>query len=225
VTVLHLGNPLANDFDESDQCHTDGELAHSYVKQMPHIEELRLLAHNVDGNKLFALPMPHLRILQLFHSSKYPLDKLAANASLGNLTHLLLQPHAPDEGKPYIRLRELRTICRATNMPKLTHLAMRYTDFGDSGIREIIDSGILKRLKVLDLQGGCVTDDGAKLLAASADAKKLERLNLDTNALTTIGVKALKAAGIKASTKTQHGEVPPFDEDELPEYLFEADIE
>ncbi|QJW96557.1 WGR domain-containing protein [Frigoriglobus tundricola] len=225
VCTLHLGNPLADGFDESDQCHTEGELAHHYVKQMPHIEELRLLAHNVDSNKLFVLPMPHLRVLQVFHASKYPVDKLAANPSLGNLTHLLLQPHAPDESKPYIRLRELRAICRATNVPKLTHLALRYTDFGDEGVREIIDSGILKRLKLLDLRGGCVTDDGARLLAAAPDAKNLERLNLDTNALSSIGIKELKSAGIKASTEAQHNEVPPFDEDQMPEYMFEADIE
>ncbi len=225
VRVFHLGNPLENDFDESDQCHTDGDLAFHYIKQMPHIEEIRLLAHQVDGNKLFVLPMPKLRVLQVFHAKKYPMDKLAANSSLGELTHLLLQPHAPDDPKPYIRLRELRAVCRATNMPKLTHLAMRYTDFGDAGVSEIVASGVLKRLKVLDLRGGCITDDGAKELAACADAKRLEVLNLDTNALSAKGIKDLKAAGIKANTKNQHNEVPPFDEDELPEYLFEADME
>jgi uncharacterized protein (TIGR02996 family) len=224
VRVLHIGNPLANDYDQSDQCHTNGELAHHYAKQMPHLEELRLLAHLVDSNKLFVLPMPQLRVLQLFHASRYPMDKIAANASLGNLTHLLLEPHAPDEEHPYIRLRELRTVCRATNLPKLTHLAMRYTDFGDDGIREIIDSGILNRLKVLDLLGGCVTDEGAKLLAACPDAKNLERLNLDTNAMTASGIKALKGAKINGTAENQHTSVPPFD-DELPEYLFYGDIE
>ena len=72
--------------------------------------------------------------------------------------------------------------------------------------------------------GDTISDDGAKLLAACADAKKLERLNLDTNALSASGIKALKGAKIKATTKDQHGSVPPFD-DELPEYFFYADIE
>jgi uncharacterized protein (TIGR02996 family) len=228
VRAFHLGNPFADplgdDFDESDQCHSDGEVAHHYVKQMPHIEELRLLAHNVDGNKLFVLPMPQLRVLQVFHSHKYPMDKIAANGSLGNLTHLLLQPHAPEEEKPSLGLRELRAVCRATNLPKLTHLAMRYTYFGDEGIKEIIASGILKRLKLLDLQGGCVTDEGAKALAACPDAKNLEKLNLQTNALSAAGIKAIKDAKIKASTEHQHSEVPPFD-DEMPQYMYEADIE
>jgi uncharacterized protein (TIGR02996 family) len=224
VRAFHLGNSLSGDFDESDNCHTDGELAHHYAKQMPHVEELRLLAHRVDLNKLFVLPMPQLRVLQVFHCHKHPLDKLAANPTLGNLTHLLFQPHAPDDEHPYIRMRELRAVSRATNMPKLTHLALRFSDFGDEGIKELIDSGLLKRLKVLDLYGGCVTDDGAKLLAANPDAKKLERLNLNLNALSAQGVKALKGAGIKATTKDQHNSVPPFG-DELPEYLYYADIE
>jgi uncharacterized protein (TIGR02996 family) len=225
VRVFHLGNPLAADgIDDSDQCHTQGDVAFHCVKQMPHVEEVRLLAHNVDTNKLFALPMPKLRILQVFHASSYPVAKLTLNASLTNLTHLLLQPHAPDEDQPYLRLRELRLICRSTCLPNLTHLALRYTDFGDEGVKELIASGMLKRLKVLDLLGGCVTDDGAKLLAADTNAQKLERLNLDTNALSGEGLKALKKAGINATAANQHGSVPPFD-DGLPEYLFYADIE
>jgi uncharacterized protein (TIGR02996 family) len=224
VRSFHLGNRLDKDgVGEYGQCHTNGEQAHHYVKQMPNVEEIRLFAHNIDTNKLFALPLPRLRVLQVFNAHKYPADKLAANASLGELTHLLLQPHAPDDPKPYLRLRELRAICRATNLPKLTHLVLRYTDFGDEGISEIVSSGILKRLKVLDLHGGCVTDDGAKALAADPDAKKLESLNLDNNALSAQGIKALKAAGLKATTKGQHGEAPPFDD--MPQYLYEADIE
>lgn len=225
VRALHLGNAVTADGDDSGQCHTNGEMAYHYLKQMPHVEEVRLLAHTVDTAKLFALPMPELRVLQVFHASKYPLDKLAANKSLGNLTHLLLQPHAPDEDKPYIGLSELRAVCRSPNLPKLEHLLVRYTTFGDEGVREIIASGLLKRLKVLDLLGGCVTDDGAKLLADSPDFKNLERLTLDTNALTSGGAKLLKATGVNVTAKTQHTDTPPFDEDELPEYLFYADIE
>jgi hypothetical protein len=225
LRVLHLGNPVTEDYSDSDQCHTNGEMAYHYLKQMPNVEEITLLAHNVDTPKLFALPMPRLRVFQVFHASNYPLDKLAANKSLANLTHLILQPHAPDESRPYIQLRELRAVCRSSNLPRLEYLAVRYTAFGDEGIKEIVESGLLKRLKVLDLLGGCVTDEGAKLLAAAPDVKNLERLNLDTNALTAAGQRALKATGVPFSAKSQHGSVPPFGEDEMPEYLFYADIE
>jgi len=224
VRAFHLGNPITPEHDDTDQCHTEGEMAYHYLKQMPNVEEIRLLAHRVDTGKLFALPMPNLRILQVFHASSYPLDKLAANKTLGNLTLLLLQPHAPDDENPYIRPRELRAVCRSANLPKLSHLLMRYTTVGDEGVAEIISSGLIKRLKVLDLLGGCVTDDGAKLLAKCPELRNLERLNLDTNALTAAGIKALKDTGVNFSAKSQHGSIPPF-EDELPEFLFYADIE
>ena len=220
--------------EEDLNCHTSGELAYHFVKQMPHVEELYLLAHRVDANKLFALPMPNLRVLQLYHSHSYPLDKLAANKSLTHLTTLLCHPHAIDFEDEvtgaYIRFAHLKAICRSPHLTSLTHLRLRLTDFGDKGAREIVESGILKRLKTLDLQGGCIGDEGAKVLAGSPDLKNLEFLNLRANALTKDGVKAIKATGVKADTSAQHqmtggdygGE---FGSDELPEYLFEGDIE
>jgi uncharacterized protein (TIGR02996 family) len=224
VRSLHLGNPVADDGDDTDQCHTDGAMADLYLRQMPHVEEVRLLAHRVDGD-IFALPMPRLRLLQVFHATDYPLGRLAANKSLANLTHLLLQPHAPrHDDEPYIGPRELRAICRSRNLPKLSHLTLRYTTVGDEGIAEIISSGLIRRLKVLDLLGGCVTDDGARMLAACPEVKSLERLNLDTNALTADSVSRLRAAGANLTAEGQHAEVPPFG-DQLPEYLFYADIE
>ena len=82
------------------------------------------------------------------------------------------------------------------------------------------------RLKTLDLQGGCIGDAGAKLLAGCPDLKNLEFLNLRANALTKAGVKAIKATGVKADTAAQHDmSGGDFGGDELPEYLFEGDIE
>jgi uncharacterized protein (TIGR02996 family) len=216
--------------DEYPNCHISGELAHSFAKQMPNIEELYLLAHAVDANKLFVLPMPKLRALQLYHSNRYPLEKLAANKTLTNLEAILCHPHALDpddeDSGAYIRLAQLKAICRSPHLPKLTHLRLRLTDFGDKGAREIVDSGILKRLKVLDLQGGCMTDDGAKVLAACPDLKNLEFLNLRSNALTKAGADAIKATRVKADTTHQHGnDSGEFGDGETPEYLFEGDIE
>jgi uncharacterized protein (TIGR02996 family) len=224
VRHFHLGNPVTADGADSDQCHTNGHLAHHYVKRMPHIEELRLLCHGVNTRELFALPMPNLRVLQVFHAHRYAISALLSNRTLGNVTQLLLQAHAPDDPAPYIGYNELMGICQTANLPKLTHLLIRYTDFGDNGAFAIINSGILKRLKVLDLHGGCITDDGAKALAKCPDLKHLERLDLDMNALTPTGVKLLEKTGVKVTAKNQHTSVPPFG-DELPLYLFNADIE
>ena len=225
--------PAWNQDREYCNCHTPGELAYHLVKQMPNLEELYLLAHRVDANKIFPLPMPRLRTLQLYHSLRYPLDKLATNTSLTNLTTLLCHPHAieyhdeDDERQgAYIRFPHLKAICRSPHLKSLTHLTLRLTDFGDKGAKEIVDSGILKRLKVLDLQSGCITDKGAKLLAACPDLKNLEYLNLRSNALTPAGVKLITDTGVRATVTEQHTEtsVDP-DGGELPEFLFEGDIE
>ncbi|MCI0464371.1 MAG: WGR domain-containing protein [Gemmataceae bacterium] len=216
--------------DEYFNCHTPGHLAYHLVKQMTNLEELYLLAHRVDANKLFTLPLPNLRILQLYHSRSYPLDRLAANKSLTNLTTLLCHPHAlepdDDDQGAYIRLEHLRAICRSPHLKSLTHLQLRLTNFGDAGAKEIVQSGILKRLKVLDLQGGCITDEGATLLAGCPDLKNLAFLNLCHNGLTKAGEKAIKATGVKADVSAQHGYTSGvFGDGEPSEYLFYGDIE
>jgi uncharacterized protein (TIGR02996 family) len=233
VRVFRLGEGVITPDGKEEEyynCHTGGELAYHLVKQMPNVEEVYLLAHHVDANKLFALPMPNLRILQLYHSDRYPLDKLAANKSLTNLTTILCHPHAVDyddeEPGAYIRLPHLRAICRSPHLKALTHLRLRLSNFGDGGAKEIVESGILKRLKVLDIQGGCMTDEGAKLLAECPDLKNLDFLNLSRNALTKAGEQLIAATGVKADVSNQHGEVPGEEGDgDLPEYLYEGDIE
>ena len=229
VRVFQLGD-YAEGKDIDMNCHTPGELAHHLVKQMPDVEEVRVLAHHVDGAKLFALPMPKLRVLMVYHSKDYPLAKLAANKTLSNLTTIDMHPHAidfdDDVDGAYIRLADLRAICRSPNLKSLTTLRLRLTDFGDKGAKEIVESGILKRLRVLDLRGGCISDAGAKSLADCPDLKNLEFLNLEANALTKDGVNGLKATGVNVSTKNQHNSQPgEFGGDEIPEYLFDGDIE
>ena len=216
--------------DPGDEGRIGGETVYHLVKQMPRIEELAVYAHRVDANKLFVLPMPNLRALTLFNSHSYPLDKLAANKSLTNLTTLQFHPHAleydDEERGAYIRLKHLKAVCRSPQFTRLTHLMLRCTDFGDAGVKELIDSGLFARLKVLDLRAGCVTDEGAELLAASPHLKELEFLNLQNNALSKDGVKAIKATGVNADLSSMHNQgAPGPDDDEMPEFLFDGDIE
>ena len=92
---------------------------------------------------------------------------------------------------------------------------------GDEGIHEFITSGILKQLQWLDLRHGCVSDEGARLLAACPDAKRLERIDLSRNAVTADGLAALRAAGVNAVANN------PLTPSELEsrEYLREGDFE
>jgi uncharacterized protein (TIGR02996 family) len=210
-------------------CHLRGAPVFTYVKQMPDVEEVLLFAHLHDAKPLMALPMPKLRVLQLYHGSSYPLQRLAKNPSLTKLTHLLCHPHAREPGQPddpwaYIRLLQLRAVCRSPYLTSLTHLRLRLTDFGDRGAREIVDSGILKRLKVLDLRHGSITDKGAKLLAACPDLRNLEGLDLSRNAIDDEGISAIRATGVPADFGFQHEPVDREDF-ETAMYLFQGDIE
>ena len=69
---------------------------------------------------------------------------------------------------------------------------------GDEGCREIVRSGVLKRLKVLDLRHGCVTDAGARVLAECPDTARLQHLDLSRNAVSAAGLDALRRAGVPA---------------------------
>jgi uncharacterized protein (TIGR02996 family) len=235
VRKLHLGNSYSSTetYIDSDQCHMDGTYAYHYLKQMPHVEEITLMAHRVDTNKIFALPMPNLRFLQVDHGLRYPLDKLAANKTITKLTHLICWPHAleddedgDDDGeagvKAYLRLKHLKAICNA-KWPDFEFLRLRCTDFGDKGAEEIVASGVLKRLKHLDLELGCMTEAGAKALAASPDLKHLEFLSLSQNAIPNEGQNLLKKAFPKVKLEAQHNEVPPFTD--YVEYLYHGDME
>ncbi|HEY1191623.1 MAG TPA: TIGR02996 domain-containing protein [Gemmata sp.] len=225
------GTPnLTGQNEELESASVSGALAHEFAKAMPNLEELYIEAPDVDADKLFTLRLPELRVLMLYHSTNYPLAKLAANPSLTNLTALLCHPHAMEYDDAttgaYIRLAQLRAVCRSEHLPALTNLRLRLTDFGDAGAAEIVASGILKRLKILDLRGGCITDAGAKTLADSPDLKNLAILNLRANALTKTGKALIKATGVKADTGLQHQmESDEFGEGALPEYLFDGDME
>jgi uncharacterized protein (TIGR02996 family) len=206
-------------------CYMPGDLVFDFVKQMPDIEEVRICAHVRDAKKLVALPMPNLRVLQLYHGWSFPLDKLAANRTLGKLTQLLCHPHGLEPGDdPYIRLKDLRAICRSAHLGSLTHLQLRATDAGDAGVKEIAASGILKRLRVLELQLGCISDEGAKALAGCPDIKHLELLDLSYNALTAEGIAALSATGVKVVAQKQHGQTS-YEESGDNDFLWHGDAE
>src|SRR5262249_24168595 len=105
---------------------------------------------------------------------------------------------------------------------------LRLAGFGDKGVEEVVKSGILKRLKTLDLRHGRVSDAGAKALAACPDAKGLHLLDLSRNELTREGIKALKALGIPTlKTEHQHESTADMDADELSEaeVFMEGDYE
>jgi uncharacterized protein (TIGR02996 family) len=205
--------------DPEDSSHISGEAADALIEKMPRLEELRLFAHQVNLERVFALPLAHLRTLYVYHLHAYPLEVLAANKTLRDLRHLSLWPHMlePGDEDPYITQTSSRALVTSRNLPALTHLELYCSALGDAGCEDLVRSGILKRLKVLDISRGTVTDAGAELLAACPDLRRLERLAIGQNNLTAAGVAALQAAFPKVETELQHqaGE----------EYLWEGDME
>lgn len=207
------------------QCHLRAPYAAELVKRMPRLEELYLFADSVPTAELFGLrTLEHLRILQVYHCWEYPLQVLASNPALRNLTHLLFHPKASgawtEHEAPYITLDGVRALLRSPHLTSLTHLRLRLTDMGDTGCAEIVKSGILRRLKVLDLRHGCISDAGAHLLASCPDVKNLEHLDISRNQLTNAGIRELRALIPSVQVEYQHGP----DDDER-RYLYEGDYE
>jgi uncharacterized protein (TIGR02996 family) len=196
------------------------------LQKCPRLEELYLNTSLAGVERLFASPqLGNFRVLQYYYGSRYyhdpntprdayPLSALANNPSLNRLTTLRLHP-GRDEDLP---LNELTAVLRSSHLPSLTHLQAHMSAFGDEACRPIIESGVLRRLKVLDLAYGNMTDAGARQLAACPDLKHLEVLNVSRNALTDEGVAALRATGVQVLADNQHG---PDDND----YLYEGDVE
>jgi hypothetical protein len=142
--------------------------------------------------------------LQVYHTGHYPLAILAKNPSLGRLTHLLLQPRKSFPGELAVIERDhVRAMVRSPNLPGLAHLRVRMSDVGDVIVDDLIGSGLLGRLRSLDLRYGLLTDGGAERLARHPATGRLESLDVSDNGLTERGVEALRATGVKL---TAHGQ-------------------
>jgi len=107
---------------------------------------------------------------------------------------------------------------------RLTHLRLQTLSLVPDALEAVVSSGIIGRLRVLDLQGCGLTDLSADILAR-ADLRGLELLNLDGNRLSDRGLRVLREAGAALQAGNQNrldeadfyyleqGEDEPFDED------------
>src|SRR5262249_2474998 len=78
-------------------------------------------------------------------------------------------------------------VVTSPHLKSLTHLQVRCCDGGDVMIADIVASGVLRQLEMLDLRHGHVTDHGARLLADAPDARNLKVLDPINNPLTDAG--------------------------------------
>ncbi len=184
---------------DDDNTHLDGEELASELGALKMLESLEIGALRVPTGSVFRLELPHLRKLTLYHCYDYDLAALASNASMKKLEELRCRPHGlePGDDNPYIRLDGLRALLASPHIKKLRVLELRASDIGDEGVKLLLDSGLVGQLSVLDLHYGEISDEGARLFAAHADTKKLDKLDISGNALTDAGLAALTDAGVK----------------------------
>ncbi len=191
------------------------------VEHTPRLEELQVLAKGLGLPRLFGLGnLTHLRYLLVYHhAGVFPLDVLAANPDMPALETLRLHPAHNDPGEEaYLPRDRVAAFLRSPHFPALRYLHLHGSDLGDAGCRDLVESGILKRLKVLDLRFGCIGDEGARILAGCPDTRRLERLSLANNELTPAGCELLEGLGIEVRVDSQHE--PGSDE-----YLWSGDME
>jgi uncharacterized protein (TIGR02996 family) len=193
------------------------------IDRMPRLEELYLFTDTSGLGHLFdSRNLTNLRILQVYLSHFYPLGTLSVSPALARLTHLSLHPQAMVEGEDMeeslLPLQGVGLLLASPTLVSLTHLRLHQSDLGDEGCEAVVHSGILRRLKFLDLARGRITDAGARILAACPDLRHLDVLDVSCNALTVAGIEALKSTGITVRASDQHGPHEDF-------YLYEGEME
>jgi uncharacterized protein (TIGR02996 family) len=248
VRKFTLGNDDGDDYEDYEPCTLNTPAVPLLLRGMPEVEEVRLFARGYSLVEVFALPMlKHLRVLQVYHCSQvYCLDVLANNPAMHHLTHLLCHPHALAwhdnreddeaagfrEAEGYLPLSVVKPLLHSPHLPHLTHLRLRNSSMGDEGCTEIVRSGILERLKMLDLRHGRITVAGAATLASSPDIGNLELLDLSYNAISPeviedpaeFAATLVEEHGIEVLVENQHEESDAGPE-RSDEYLHEGDIE
>jgi len=86
-----------------------------------------------------------------------------------------------------------------TPWTKLEYLTLRLPRFADNGLRALLASPLVRKLKGLDLCRSEITDEGAEELLQHPYLAELEYLNLDNNYLTIHGIQLLSEAGFDIS--------------------------
>jgi uncharacterized protein (TIGR02996 family) len=182
-------------------------------KAVPNLEVLHIEAGEFD---LGTIDAPNLK-KAIFHTgglSKASGKSIAA-ASWPKIEFLDVYYGDDDYGGD-CTVKEAQALLDRSDLKSLTHLGLRNARFADELCKVLSNGKLLKQLEELDLSLGCMTDEGAQLLAGHKDAfKHLELLDVSENYLTDAGVAALKGLAKKVVSKEQR-------DDDDPEYRHPA---
>ncbi len=175
-------------------------------KALPQLQELVISAGRLDLGKL---DFPSLRTLKVISGSLRAGElKAIANAKLPKLEHLEIWCGDPRYGATGTA-KDLAPLFAGTNVPKLTYFGLMNCPFADEGVKALIKSKLLPRLKVLDLSRGNLSDRGVEEMAAHKDAfRHLDLLDVDDNALTEASTPRLKGLAKKVAFAGAHAQSP-----------------
>jgi Ran GTPase-activating protein (RanGAP) involved in mRNA processing and transport len=163
-----------------------GNVAPLY-KALPGLRSLQLRGSSVDLGKV---DLPELRefIVQSGGLERSAVKSINA-AKWPKLERLEVWFGSQDYGAGGDE-KDLANILDAKGLPRLKHLGLCNAEFTDRLCALLPKSRVLKQLETLDLAMGTMTDAGAEVLAANADAfKHLKRLVVTLNLLSPKGVK------------------------------------
>ena len=198
-----------------------------FVAAATRLERLYLACRQADTSVLFKLPLADLRELHIHCAEHYATDALGKNPAFAGLHTVAFHPHAfcRDENADvyegtFLCAGHMRHIVNSPHLKRLENLQLNCCDAGDAGIDLLVNSGLIHRLKSLDLRHGCVTDAGALALVKALDGTPhaLKSLKLGDNALSGDGVAALRRLKLTLDAPDQHD---PGDDN----YLTRGDFE
>lgn len=134
------------------------------------------------------------------------------DSKLPNLEHLELWLGEENYGGEF-ELDDLRPFIFDTLFPKLIYLGLKNSEVQDGIAALVAESSILKRIKVLDLSMGTLSDKGGEALLGCSDLRNLEFLDLHHHYMTAPMMKRFESLGIRVCVDDRQED--ERDEDEI----------
>lgn len=171
---------------------TQGDIS-PLLAAYPDLEHLKVRGGN--GLRFGALRHPRLRSLVVESGglSGEVVREIAA-ADLPALEHLELWFGSADFGGD-ATVEDLRPMLAGDRFPKLRHLGLRDSEFSDGIAKLLATSPLARRVEVLDLSLGTLSDEGAEALITSGVVASLRRLDIHHHYCTDGMVRWLRSIG------------------------------
>ncbi|MGE3807983.1 MAG: TIGR02996 domain-containing protein [Gemmataceae bacterium] len=187
LRVFRLGDP------DHERCDVAPHPLLKVLSRMPGLEELDVYLWDLDTAAFFAIDtLPRLRTLRVGGTFMYDVDVLAANDRLPELRELFLDPSSGHGSMDMVW-----TASETFPFPKqplLERLSLHFMRGLAYDCEALVSSGLLKRLRSLELQYSALTDDAGEVLAGCPDLQRLERLDVSFNHLSDTVLDKLRKA-------------------------------